>query len=138
MRLPGDAGAVSTDRNRPEAEDDVDTEPHRQKSEHARVAQRPGKRQRWNLRRGIRIAPMERKKTSPHEGEADGGGHRAGYRSRGADHRRDRMLMGDEMRQRARHGRHRHEYEEPDRTEPARQRAAKRQQPQHVEADMAE
>src|SRR4051795_3748280 len=32
----------------------------------------------------------------------------------------------------------RHEYEEPDRPEPARQRAAERQQPQHVEADMAE
>ena len=57
MRLPGDAGAFGADRNRPEAEDDVDAEPDGQKSEHARVAQCPGKRQRWNLRRGIRIAP---------------------------------------------------------------------------------
>jgi hypothetical protein len=46
--------------------------------------------------------------------------------------------MGDEMRQRAGCGGYRHEYEEPDRAKPARQRAAERQQPQHVEADMAE
>ena len=48
------------------------------------------------------------------------------------------MFMGDEMCQRAGRGRHRHEDVKPDRAEPARQRAAERQQPQHVEAEMAE
>ena len=42
------------------------------------------------------------------------------------------------MRQRAGRGRHRHEKEKPDSAETARQRAAERQQPQHVEPDMAE
>ena len=95
-------------------------------------------RQRRNLRRGIGIAAAERQKAALHEGKANGGRHGAGHRRRGADHRRDRMLMGEQMRQRAGRRRHRHEQEEPDRAEPARQRAAERQQPQHVEADMAE
>ena len=34
----GDAGAVGADRDRSDAEDDVDAEPHRKKSEHARVS----------------------------------------------------------------------------------------------------
>ena len=33
MRLPGHAGAVIADGNRPEAEDDVDAEPHREEAE---------------------------------------------------------------------------------------------------------
>ena len=48
------------------------------------------------------------------------------------------MLMGDEMRQRAGHRRHRHEDEKPERAKAARQRTAERQQPQHVETDMAD
>ena len=46
--------------------------------------------------------------------------------------------MGDEMGERAGRGRHRHEQIEAQRPEAPRQRAAERQQPQHVEADMAE
>src|SRR5258708_17653743 len=48
MRLPGDAGALRTDRNRTDPEDDVDAEPDRKKSKHARVAQRLGQGQRGN------------------------------------------------------------------------------------------
>ena len=48
------------------------------------------------------------------------------------------MFMGDEMGERAGRSRYRHEDEKPDRTEAARQRTAKRQQPQHVETNMAE
>ncbi len=81
---------------------------------------------------------LNERKLPLHEGKANGGRHGAGHRRRGADHRRDRMFMGEQMRQRAGRGRHRHEDEEPDRAEPARQRAAERQQPQHVESDMAE
>ena len=40
MRLPGDARAVGADRDRSDAEDDVDAEPDREKTEHARIAQR--------------------------------------------------------------------------------------------------
>ena len=107
-------------------------------AEHAAVAQRARQRQRRHLRRGVGIATAERQETALHEGKADRGRHGAGHRSRRADHRRHRVLMGDEMRERAGRRRHRHEQEKPERAEPARQRAAERQQPQHVEADMAE
>ena len=36
MRLPGDARAVGADRDRADAEDDVDAEPDREKAQHAR------------------------------------------------------------------------------------------------------
>ena len=48
------------------------------------------------------------------------------------------MLVGDQVRQRAGRGSHRHKNEKPQRVEPPRQRAAERQQPQHVETEMAE
>src|SRR5258708_30797455 len=96
MRLPGDAAAVGADRNRSEAENDVDAEPDAEESEHAGVAQRMGKRQRWNFRRFIRIAAAEGEEASLDEGKANGGRHGAGYRGRGADHRRDRVFMGEQ------------------------------------------
>src|SRR6202051_2742232 len=45
MRLPGDAGAVGADRDRSDAEDDVDAEPDCEKAQHAAVAQGVRKRQ---------------------------------------------------------------------------------------------
>src|SRR6266446_6112638 len=39
MRLPGNAGAIGADRNRSDAEDDVDAEPDCEKSQYTRVAQ---------------------------------------------------------------------------------------------------
>src|ERR1700684_2984359 len=39
MRLPGDADAFHADRNRSDAENDVDAEPDGEKGEHAAVAQ---------------------------------------------------------------------------------------------------
>ena len=101
MRLPGDAGAVGADRDRSDAEDDVDAEPDAEKAQHARVAQRARQRKRRHLRRGVGVAAAERQEAALHEGKADRGRHRAGHRRRSADHRRHRVLMGDEMRQRA-------------------------------------
>ena len=49
MRLPGDAGAIRADRNRSDAEDDVDAEPDAKKTQHPRVLQGAAKRQRGNL-----------------------------------------------------------------------------------------
>jgi hypothetical protein len=49
MRLPGDAGAVHADRDRADAEQDVDPEPDREKAQHAAVAQCVRQRQCRNL-----------------------------------------------------------------------------------------
>src|SRR4051812_26683274 len=49
MRLPGDAGTVGADRNRTDAEDDVDAEPDRKEADDAAIAQRLQQRQRRNL-----------------------------------------------------------------------------------------
>ena len=103
-----------------------------------RLRKARAQRQRRHFCSGVGIAAAERKEAALHEGKADRGRHRAGHRRRRADHRRQRMLMGDQMRQRARRRRDRHEHEEPNRAKAPRQRAAERQQPQHVEADMAE
>ena len=54
---------------------------------------------------------LKREEAAPHEGEADRGRHGAGHRGRGTDHRRHRMLVGDQMRQRAGRRGHRHEQE---------------------------
>ena len=138
MRLPCDARAIGADRNRSDPEDDVDAEPDREKCQHARIAQGAPQRQRGHLRCRVRIAAAKRQKTALHEGEPDCGRHRAGHRRGGADHRRHRMLVGDQMRQRAGNRGHRHEQEEPRRPEATRHRTSERQQPQHVETDMAE
>ena len=53
MRLPGDAVAVGADRDRSNAEDDVDAEPDREKAEHARVAKGAQQRKRRYARRRI-------------------------------------------------------------------------------------
>ena len=40
MRLPGDARAIGADRDRCDAEDQIDCEPHGEKGKHARIAER--------------------------------------------------------------------------------------------------
>src|SRR6266404_2942632 len=58
MRLPGDAGAVGTDRDRADSEQDVDAEPHAKKAQHAAIAQRARQRQRRHPGGGIRIGAI--------------------------------------------------------------------------------
>ena len=73
------------------------------------LRKRAHQRQRRHPRRGIGVAAAEREEAALHKGKADRRRHGAGHRRRSADHRRHRMLMGDEMRQRAGRRRHRHE-----------------------------
>jgi len=98
---------------RSDAENDVDAEPYAKKSQHARVAQR-----RISDSAGTRAAasasPRLNERKLPFTKQADRGAI-VRHRRQSADHRRHRVLVGDEMRQRAGHGRHRHEGEEPDR-----------------------
>src|SRR5581483_380741 len=88
--------------------------------------------------RGVRITPAERKEAAAYESKANGGGHCTGDGRGRADHRLQRMFVRDEMGERARCRGDRHEHEKPQSSEAARQCAAEWQQPEHVEADMAE
>src|SRR6516165_5126359 len=72
MRLPGDAGAISADRDRSEPEDDVDTEPDSEKTEHASVPQSARERQRGHLRCGFRVAAIEGQEAAAHESKSNG------------------------------------------------------------------
>src|SRR3984957_6499141 len=59
MRLPGDTGAVGANRDRTDAEDDVDAEPDREKRQPARIARGARERKRRHPCRGIGVAAAE-------------------------------------------------------------------------------
>ena len=138
MRFPSDTRAVAFDADRADAEDDVEGEPDAREADDAPVAQCLQQRQRRNFGGGICIRAAERQEAATHESEPDRSRHRARHRSRGADHRHHRVLMGDEMGERTGCGRHRQEHKEAYRAKAPRQRAAERQQPKHIEGEMGE
>ena len=84
---------------------------------------------------GVAVAP-EAERTAALERKAHRRRHRAGDRRRRADHRRLLAGMRDQMHRRAGRRRHREEREEPQRAEPPRHRAAERQQPDRIDAEM--
>src|ERR1700722_5704023 len=78
MRLPGAAGAGGADRNRSDAEDNVDGEPDAEKSQPPAVAQGAHQRQRRHPGRGIGVAAAERQEAAFRKSKTDPGPHGAG------------------------------------------------------------
>ena len=138
MRLPGDAGAVGADRNRSDAEDDVDAEPDRQKPQHARLRKARASDSAGTFaaasaspRLNERKLPCTKAKRMAAaivpDTDAEApiiGAIACSWVTRCASAPAAAVTAMNS--------------EKPDRAEAARQRAAERQQPQHVEADMAE
>src|SRR5579864_1144875 len=95
MRLPGDADAFHPDCERPDAKNDIDAEPDREKGDHPAVAERPPQRLRRHFCGSVCVSAAEGEETAPHEGKTDAGSHGARDGGGSADHRGKFMLMRD-------------------------------------------